>query len=107
MSYADIVKFAGGVPVAVPCFEQAGFKLRAEDLEAAITPRTKWLVLDFPNNPTGAACSRADMAAIAAGDAAPSACLDPDSTISTSIWSMTTSSSAPSPRWNPDFTTGC
>ncbi|EJJ31323.1 pyridoxal phosphate-dependent aminotransferase [Rhizobium sp. CF142] len=65
VSYADIVKFAGGVPVAVPCFEQAGFKLRAEDLEAAITPRTKWLILNFPNNPTGAACSRADMAAIA------------------------------------------
>lgn len=41
VSYADIVKFAGGVPVAVPCFEQAGFKLRAEDLEAAITPRTR------------------------------------------------------------------
>ena len=36
VSYADIVKFAGGVPVAVPCFEQAGFKLRPEDLEAAI-----------------------------------------------------------------------
>jgi aspartate aminotransferase len=51
--------------VAVPCFEQAGFKLRPEDLEAAITPRTKWLVLNFPNNPTGAACSRAEMAAIA------------------------------------------
>ena len=65
VSYADIVKFAGGVPVAVPCYEQAGFKLRPEDLEAAITPRTKWLFLNFPNNPTGAACSRAEMAAIA------------------------------------------
>ncbi|WP_160012368.1 pyridoxal phosphate-dependent aminotransferase [Rhizobium sp. 18055] len=65
VSYADIVKFAGGIPVAVPCHEAAGFKLRAEDLEAAITPRTKWLFLNFPNNPTGAACSRADMAAIA------------------------------------------
>jgi aspartate aminotransferase len=65
VSYADIVKFAGGVPVAVPCREEAGFKLRAEDLEAAITPRTKWLILNFPNNPTGAACSRAEMAAIA------------------------------------------
>jgi aspartate aminotransferase len=65
VSYADIVKFAGGVPVAVPCHEQAGFKLRPEDLEAAITPRTKWLFLNFPNNPTGAACSRAEMAAIA------------------------------------------
>lgn len=65
VSYADIVKFAGGVPVAVPCVEEAGFKLRADDLEAAITPRTKWLLLNFPNNPTGAACSRAEMAAIA------------------------------------------
>ncbi|TBB77986.1 pyridoxal phosphate-dependent aminotransferase [Rhizobium ruizarguesonis] len=65
VSYADIVKFAGGIPVAVPCHEQTGFKLRPEDLEAAITPRTKWLFLNFPNNPTGAACSRAEMAAIA------------------------------------------
>ena len=65
VSYADIIKFAGGVPVAVPCFEQAGFKLRPQDLEAALTPRTKWLFLNFPNNPTGAACSRAEMAAIA------------------------------------------
>lgn len=65
VSYADIVKFAGGVPVPVSCYEQTGFKLRAEDLEAAITPRTKWLFLNFPNNPTGAACSRAEMAAIA------------------------------------------
>ena len=65
VSYADIVKFAGGVPVSVPCYETSGFKLKPEDLEAAITPRTKWLFLNFPNNPTGAACSRAEMAAIA------------------------------------------
>ncbi|OWV69610.1 aspartate aminotransferase [Rhizobium sp. R634] len=65
VSYADIVKFAGGVPVAVPCHEETGFKLRPEDLEAAITPRTKWLFLNFPNNPTGAACTRAEMTAIA------------------------------------------
>ncbi|MBB2837883.1 UNVERIFIED_ORG: aspartate aminotransferase [Rhizobium etli] len=65
VSYADIVKFADGVPVPVSCHEQTGFKLRPEDLEAAITPRTKWLFLNFPNNPTGAACSRAEMAAIA------------------------------------------
>lgn len=65
VSYADIVKFAGGIPVSVPCPESTGFKLRAADLEAAITPRTKWLFLNFPNNPTGAACSRADMAEIA------------------------------------------
>jgi len=65
ISYADIVKFAGAVPVPVNCPQQNGFKLRAEDLEAAITPRTKWLFLNFPNNPTGAACSRAEMKAIA------------------------------------------
>lgn len=65
ISYADIVKFAGGVPVPVACPQQAGFKIRAEDLEAAITTRTKWLFLNFPNNPTGAACSRAEMKAIA------------------------------------------
>lgn len=65
ISYADIVKFAGGVPVPVACPQQNGFKLRAEDLDAAITPRTKWLFLNFPNNPTGAACSRAEMKAIA------------------------------------------
>jgi aspartate/methionine/tyrosine aminotransferase len=59
------VKFAGAVPVPVDCPQQNGFKLRAEDLEAAITPRTKWLFLNFPNNPTGAACSRAEMQAIA------------------------------------------
>lgn len=65
ISYADIVKFAGAVPVPVDCPQQNGFKLRAEDLEAAITPRTKWLFLNFPNNPTGAACSRAEMKEIA------------------------------------------
>jgi aspartate aminotransferase len=65
ISYADIVKFAGARPVPVACRQEAGFKLRAEDLEAAITPRTKWLFLNFPNNPTGAACSRAEMKAIA------------------------------------------
>ena len=65
ISYADIVRFAGGVPVPVACKQENGFKLRAEDLEAVITPKTKWLFLNFPNNPTGAACSRAEMAAIA------------------------------------------
>jgi aspartate aminotransferase len=48
----------------VNCPQNNGFKLRPEDLEAAITPRTKWLVLNFPNNPTGAACSAAEMAAL-------------------------------------------
>jgi aspartate aminotransferase len=65
ISYADQVKLAGGVPVAVSCPENNHFKLRAADLEAAITPRTKWVVLNFPNNPTGAVCSRAEMRALA------------------------------------------
>ena len=56
---------AGAKPVSVSCPENNHFKLRAEDLDAAITPRTKWLVLNFPNNPTGAACSRAEMQEIA------------------------------------------
>lgn len=50
ISYNNIVRFAGGTPVAVDCPETNGFKLRLDDLEAAITPRTKWLVLNFPNN---------------------------------------------------------
>jgi aspartate aminotransferase len=65
ISYADMAKVAGGVPVTVACPQNNGFKLRPEDLEAAITPRTKWVMLNFPNNPTGAACSRAEMQEIA------------------------------------------
>ena len=65
-AYLLITRLVGGVPVVVNCPQNNGFKLRPEDLEAAITPRTKWLVLNFPNNPTGAACSEAEMAAIGA-----------------------------------------
>lgn len=65
ISYADMAKLAGGVPVPVACPQNNGFKLRPEDLEAAITPKTKWLFLNFPSNPTGAACSRAEMKALA------------------------------------------
>lgn len=65
ISYADMAKVAGGKPVLVNCPQNNGFKLRPEDLEAAITPRTKWLLLNFPSNPTGAACSRPEMQAIA------------------------------------------
>jgi len=65
ISYAEIAKVPGGVPVPVACPQNNGFKLRPEDLEAAITPRTKWVMLNFPNNPTGAACSRAEMQALA------------------------------------------
>ena len=65
VSYADMAKVAGGVPVTVNCPQNNGFKLRPEDLDAAITPKTKWVMLNFPNNPTGAACSRAEMKALA------------------------------------------
>ncbi|WP_270933432.1 pyridoxal phosphate-dependent aminotransferase [Falsiroseomonas oryzae] len=65
ISYADMAKLAGGKPVLVNCPQNNGFKLRPEDLDAAITPKTKWLFLNFPNNPTGAACSRAEMKALA------------------------------------------
>jgi len=65
VSYPDIVALADGTPVFVPCGQNNGFKLRAEDLAAAITPRTKWVVLNSPNNPTGAAYSAAELRALA------------------------------------------
>jgi len=65
ISYAEMTKLAGGTPVTVTCPQNNNFKLRPEDLEAAITPKTKWLILNFPNNPTGAACSRSEMQALA------------------------------------------
>ena len=61
VSYPDIVALADGTPVMVPCSQNSGFKLRAEDLEAAITPRTRWFMLNSPNNPTGAAYSAEDL----------------------------------------------
>ena len=64
VSYPDIVQLAEGKPVFVPCGQNNGFKLRAEDLEAAITPRTKWLILNSPSNPTGAAYSAEELRAI-------------------------------------------
>jgi aspartate aminotransferase len=65
ISYADQVKLAGGVPVSVSCPENNQFRLRAPDLDAAITPKTKWVVLNFPNNPTGAVCTREEMRELA------------------------------------------
>jgi aspartate aminotransferase len=61
VSYPDIVALAEGKPVFVPCGQNHGFKLRAEDLEAAITPRTRWLILNNPCNPTGATYTAADL----------------------------------------------
>lgn len=65
ISYVEMAKVPGGVPVPVTCPQNNGFKLRPEDLEAAITPKTKWVMLNFPNNPTGAACPRSEMRALA------------------------------------------
>ncbi len=54
VSYPDIVSLAEGVPVVVPCGPNQGFRITPEQLEAAITPRTKWFILNNPCNPTGA-----------------------------------------------------
>lgn len=66
VSYPDMVVLAGGKPVLVACSERDGFKLRPEALDQAITPRTKWLMLNSPCNPTGAVYSRSDLLALAA-----------------------------------------
>ena len=66
VSYPDIVLLNDGVPVFVPCPPGKGFKLQPQDLERAITPRTRWLVLNAPNNPSGATFTRAEMQALAA-----------------------------------------
>ena len=65
VSYPDIVALADGAPVIVPCSQNSGFKLRPEDLEAAITPKTKWLMLNSPSNPSGAAYTAAELRALA------------------------------------------
>ncbi len=64
VSYPDIALLCGGTPVPVDCPSQTGFKLQPADLEAAITPKTKWVILNSPNNPTGAAYSRDEMKAL-------------------------------------------
>ena len=64
VSYPDIVLLAGGSPVILEGAEADGFKIRPEALDAAITPRTKWLILNSPSNPTGAAYTGAELAAL-------------------------------------------
>ena len=66
VSYPDIVKLAGGVPVILPCTAENGFKLSPAALEAAITAKTKWLILNNPCNPTGAVYSLDELRALAA-----------------------------------------
>lgn len=65
VSYKPCVAFAGGRPVAVPLRASEDFKLRVEDLEPNLTPRTKVLMLCYPNNPTGAIMTREDLEPIA------------------------------------------
>jgi len=66
VSYPDIVLLAGGKPVVMECDEKQGFKINPNDLEKYITPKTKWIILNSPSNPTGACYSENDIKAIAA-----------------------------------------
>lgn len=65
VSYVELVKISGGEPVFVACTEENEFKLTAEGLKAAITPKTKALILNTPSNPTGSLYTRAELEAIA------------------------------------------
>jgi len=64
VSYPDMVRLAGAEPVIVPTTERGSWKMRAEDFENAMTPRTKMLILNSPGNPTGAVYTREEMQAI-------------------------------------------
>lgn len=65
VSYWDIVLLAGGAPKAVPTTAATGFKLQPADLEAAITPKTKWVFLNSPSNPSGAAYTKEELRGLA------------------------------------------
>lgn len=65
VSYDPITTLTGGVPVPVPCLEENEFRITAEQIKAALSPRTKILVLGFPNNPTGAVLRHQDLVEIA------------------------------------------
>jgi aspartate aminotransferase len=65
VSYPEMVLLADGTPVPVACPQNYGFKMRPEDLDAAITPKTKWLILNSPSNPSGAAYTESDLRAVA------------------------------------------
>lgn len=64
VSYPDMVKLAGGTPVIVECGPQEQFKMTPKQLEAAITPNTKWLIFNSPSNPTGAGYSADELGAL-------------------------------------------
>ena len=65
VSYPDMVLLAGGEPKFVQTSAETGFKVQAADLEAAITPRTRWVILNSPSNPSGAAYTKAELRAVA------------------------------------------
>jgi aspartate aminotransferase len=64
VSYPDMVLLAGGTPVEVVTTMESGFKMKPEDLENAITPKTKWIIFNSPSNPTGAAYTKAELKAV-------------------------------------------
>ena len=64
VSYPDMVLLAGGTPVAVECGIDTNFKLTPDQLEAAITPKTKWFIFNSPSNPTGAGYTRTELKAL-------------------------------------------
>ena len=64
VSYPDIVQFCGGTPVTVPAGAGQGYKITPAQLDAAITPATRWLILNSPSNPTGAAYSAGELTAL-------------------------------------------
>ena len=64
VSYPDMVLLAEGTPVFVACTQETGFKMKATELEKAITPKTKWVLLNSPSNPSGAAYTHAELKAI-------------------------------------------
>jgi aspartate aminotransferase len=65
VSYPDMALLAGGEPRFIPTSAEGGFKVRAADLEAAITPKTRWLILNSPSNPSGAAYTKDELRAVA------------------------------------------
>ena len=65
VSYPDMVRLAGGTPVFAPTTDATGFKLGPAELEKAITPRTRWLILNSPSNPSGAAYTKDELRALA------------------------------------------
>ena len=64
VSYPDMVLLAEGTPVFVACTQETNFKMKAADLERAITPKTKWVLLNSPSNPSGAAYTRSELKAL-------------------------------------------